>query len=218
MNQLAYNRVFLHKKVEEMLSQYPELEKFLPCKSPDAWVSWALENEALMLVDHAHCEKKAASTAMNLMYRYVDRDSLLHKMSRLAREELLHFEQVHKIMKNRGVTYEHLTASRYAEGLRKHIRTHEPARLIDTLIIGAFVEARSCERFAVLAPHLDEELSKFYLSLLKSEARHFEDYLALAEEYAGENIDDRIQFFKELEQKLIEEPDAEFRIHSGPPA
>ena len=200
-----------------MLSAYPELSKFLPCESPEAWVKWAIDNQTLMLVDHAHCEKKAASTAMNLMYRYVDRDNLLHKMSRLAREELLHFEQVHKIMKGRGVDYVHLSASRYAEGLRKHIRTHEPARLVDILIIGAFVEARSCERFAALAPHLDEELSKFYLSLLKSEARHFEDYLALAQEYSVGDITDRGQFFRELEEALILEPDTEFRIHSGPP-
>jgi len=200
-----------------MLSPYPELTIFLPCRSPQAWIDWALSNQDLMLVDHAHCEKKAASTAMNLMYRYVDRDALLHKMSRLAREELLHFEQVHNIMRTRNIDYVHLSASRYADGLRKYIRTHEPARLIDILIIGAFVEARSCERFAVLAPHLDEELKKFYLSLLKSEARHFEDYLELAEEYAGENIEDRIQFFRELEQALIETPDDEFRLHSGPP-
>ena len=201
-----------------MLSAYPELSNFLPCESPKAWVEWAIENQELMLVDHAHCEKKAASTAMNLMYRYVDRDNLLHKMSRLAREELLHFEQVHKIMKGRGVDYVHLSASRYADGLRKHIRTHEPARLVDILIIGAFVEARSCERFAVLAPHLDEELSKFYLSLLKSEARHFEDYLALAQEYSKEDITERVQFFRELEQDFIQTPDIEFRIHSGPPS
>ena len=201
-----------------MLSAYPELVDFLPCQSPEAWVNWAVENQSLLLNDHAHCEKKAASTAMSLMYRYVDRDNLLHKMSRLAREELLHFEQVHKIMRKRDVAYEHLTASRYADGLRKYIRTHEPARLVDTLIIGAFVEARSCERFAMLAPHLDEELSKFYVSLLKSEARHFEDYLALAEEYAGEPIDERVAFFREIEHKLIIEPDEMFRMHSGPPA
>ena len=200
-----------------MLSAYPELVAFLPCRSPDAWVNWALENQSLLLNDHAHCEKKAASTAMSLMYRYVDRDNLLHKMSRLAREELLHFEQVHKLMRKRDVAYEHLTASRYADGLRKHIRTHEPARLVDTLIIGAFVEARSCERFAVLAPHLDAELSKFYQSLLKSEARHFEDYLALAEEYVGEPITERVEFFRKLEHALIIEPDEEFRVHSGPP-
>jgi len=121
-----------------MLSAYPELVEFLPCESPKAWVNWAIENQTLLLNDHAHCEKKAASTAMSLMYRYVDRDNLLHKMSRLAREELLHFEQVHKIMRKRGIAYEHLSASRYAYGLRKHIRIHEPARLGDTLITGAF--------------------------------------------------------------------------------
>lgn len=201
-----------------MLSAYPELVAFLPCQSPEAWVNWAIENQSLLLNDHAHCEKKAASTAMSLMYRYVDRDNLLHKMSRLAREELLHFEQVHKLMRKRDVAYEHLSASRYADGLRKYIRTHEPARLVDTLIVGAFVEARSCERFAALAPHLDEELSKFYISLLKSEARHFEDYLALAEEYAGEPIDERIEFFRKLEHALIIEPDVAFRVHSGPPS
>lgn len=202
-----------------MLSAYPELVAFLPCPSPQRWIDWALEpeNHSILLVDHAHCEKKAASTAMSLMYRYVDRDNLLHKMSRLAREELLHFEQVHKLMRKRNVSYDHLSASRYADGMRKHIRTHEPARLVDTLIIGAFVEARSCERFAVLAPHLDDELSRFYLSLLKSEARHFEDYLALAQEYSKEPIEERVQFFRDLEQSLIEEPDQEFRIHSGPP-
>lgn len=200
-----------------MLSEYPELVAFLPCESPQAWVQWALENEELLLVDHAHCEKKAASTAMSLMYRYVDRDNLLTKMSQLAREELLHFEQVHKIMRRRNIPYVHLEASRYAHGLRQHIRTHEPAKLVDTLIIGAFVEARSCERFAVLIPHLDDELAKFYRSLLKSEARHFEDYLSLAEEYAGEPIDERIAFFRALEHQLIVEPDNEFRVHSGPP-
>lgn len=200
-----------------MLSPYPELTNFLPCLSPPEWVDWALNNQDLMLVDHAHCEKKAASTAMSLMYRYVERDALLHKMSRLAREELLHFEQVHNIMRARNVEYVHLSASRYAEGLRKNIRTHEPARLIDTLIVGAFVEARSCERFAALAPHLDDELKKFYLSLLKSEARHFEDYLMLAEEYAQESIDGRVELFREVECKLILEADDEFRLHSGPP-
>jgi tRNA-(ms[2]io[6]A)-hydroxylase len=138
-------------------------------------------------------------------------------MSRLAREELLHFEQVHKLMRKRNVTYDHLSASRYADGLRKHIRTHEPARLVDIMIIGAFVEARSCERFAVLAPYLDDELSKFYISLLKSEARHFEDYLELAQEYSKEPIDERVAFFRDLEEKLITEPDTEFRMHSGPP-
>ncbi len=194
-----------------------QLKQFLKCETPQAWIDAALKHEVVLLIDHANCEKKAAATAMNLMYRYVDRTELLHKMSQLAREELIHFEQVVKIMQGKGVKYNHLGPSRYASLLREHIRTFEPAKLTDTLIVGAFVEARSCERFAKLAPELDEELQKFYLSLLRSEARHFEDYLTLAELYAGEDISERVAFFAELEAELITSSDSEFRFHSGRP-
>ena len=194
-----------------------EINSFLACETDDRWVEAALRNQALLLIDHAHCEKKAASTAMSLMYRYVDRPDLLTKMSQLAREELLHFEQVLGLMQQRGIEYDHLTPSRYAKGLRDHARTHEPARLIDVLIIGAFVEARSCERFAKLAPHLDDELGRYYQSLLRSERRHFLDYLQLAELYSGEPIDDRIAHFAAVEQELITSEDSEFRFHSGIP-
>ena len=194
-----------------------QLLQFLKCETPQTWIDVALENESILLTDHANCEKKAAATAMNLMYRYVDRSELLEKMSQLAREELLHFEQVVKIMRAKKVTYSHLGASRYASSLRKHIRSYEPAKLTDTLIIGAFVEARSCERFAKLAPRLDDDLKKFYVSLLRSEARHFEDYLALAELYSEENISKRVAFFAELETELIMTEDSEFRFHSGTP-
>jgi tRNA-(ms[2]io[6]A)-hydroxylase len=200
-----------------MASTMPKVNDFLLCQTPIAWVSSALENQEILLVDHANCEKKAASTAMNLMYRYVDRTELLKKMSQLAREELLHFEQVVKIMQDKGIKYDHLRASRYASSLRENIRSHEPARLVDTLIIGAFVEARSCERFAKLAPELDSDLQKFYLSLLRSEARHFEDYLFLAELYADDDISDRVDFFAKKEAVLITDYDGEFRFHSGNP-
>lgn len=202
-----------------MQTPLQEIEAFLPCPTPDAWIHAAAQPEhlELLLTDHAHCEKKAASTAMTLMFRYVDRADLLNKMSRLAREELIHFEQVLAIMEARGMQYGHLTPSRYAHGLRQHVRTSEPGRLVDVLIIGAFIEARSCERFARLAPHLDEVLAKFYRSLLRSEARHYQDYLSLAESYAGEPITERIAFFREVERELIETPDSEFRFHSGVP-
>lgn len=194
-----------------------EIHQFLLCETPDAWIVQALDHQDLMLIDHANCEKKAAGTAMNLMYRYVDDFELLNKMSRLAREELRHFEQVIAIMQARGIEYPQIQASRYAAKLRKPIRNHEPARLIDTLIVGAIIEARSCERFNKLAPHLDEELKKFYLSLLKSEARHYQDYLGLAKKAAnGESIDDRIQLFLALDQELVQSGDSEFRFHSGP--
>lgn len=192
------------------------IREFLLCATPDAWVQQALREPEILLVDHANCEKKAASTALNLMYRYVDNFELLNKMSRLAREELRHFEQVLAIMRSRAIPYRQISASRYAAELRKPVRSSDPEKLIDTLIVGAIIEARSCERFACLAPHLDEELRKFYESLLKSEARHFQDYLALAKKAAGgKNIDDRVEFFLQLERKLIEEPDQEFRFHSG---
>jgi tRNA-(ms[2]io[6]A)-hydroxylase len=194
------------------------IQNFLHCETPDAWVETAKQsdNQAVLLLDHANCEKKAASTAVNLMYRYVGDFELMHKMSRLAREELRHYEQVMQIMQKRGIAYEQITPCRYAGELRKPVRTHEPARFVDTLIVGAIIEARSCERFAKLAPHLDEELKAFYLSLLKSEARHYEDYLHLAKKMAGgEDISERVDVFLTLEKSLIESADTEFRFHSG---
>ncbi len=194
------------------------IKAFLNCETPAAWIERALLELDTLLIDHANCEKKAASTAMNLMYRYVDRSELLQKMSQLAREELLHFEQVVAILQQRNIPYVHIEPSRYASGLRQHIRLQEPGKLIDTLIIGAFIEARSCERFAALSPALDAELQKFYQSLLRSESRHFMDYLQLAQAYANEDISERISFFAEREAELILSDDSQFRFHSGMPA
>lgn len=199
------------------MPQLSEIKEFLICETPQEWIDKALQNIELLLIDHAHCEKKAASTAMSLIYRYVDRVEMLHKMAQLAREELLHFEQVLEIMRERNIEYRHLTPSRYASGLRALVRTHEPARFVDILIVGAFVEARSCERFAMLAPHLEAPLDKFYRSLLRSEGRHYQDYLALAELYSDEPIKARIELFAEKEGQLILAPDSEFRFHSGTP-
>lgn len=192
-----------------------ELLAFLQRPTPDAWVAQALQHPEELLIDHANCEKKAASTALNLMFRYIDKPDLLQKMSRLAREELRHFEQVTALMSKRGITYRALSASHYAQRLRQHIRTVEPGRLVDTLIVGAFIEARSCERFARLAPHLDAELGDFYRSLLKSEARHYQDYLTLAQAYADGPIDERVAFFAAAEAQAVIENDSEFRFHSG---
>jgi tRNA-(ms[2]io[6]A)-hydroxylase len=199
------------------MTDIQHIEAFLPCATPDLWLENALNNQAIMLVDHANCEKKAASTALNLIYRYTDNFELLNKMSRLVREEMRHIEQVIKIMKRRDIPYQHISASRYAAGLREVVRKDDPGRLVDVLIVGAFIEARSCERFAKIAPHLDNELKEFYQSLLKSEARHYQDYLALATKAAGnESIDQRIAVISQCEQELIEAPDTEFRFHSGP--
>ena len=193
-----------------------ERKQFLGSETPDAWVNNALNNQNLMLIDHAHCEKKAATTALNLINRYPHDDELLHKMSRLAREELRHFEQVLKFIKKRKLRFSNLTASRYAASLREHVRSHEPAKLADILIIGAFIEARSCERFAKIAPLLDDDLAEFYLSLLKSESRHYRDYLTLAGKNESKDLEGRVAFFRAIENDLIIQPDKEFRFHSGP--
>ena len=193
-----------------------EIKEFLGSETPDLWVKNAVANQADMLIDHAHCEKKAATTALNLINRYPHDDDLLMKMSRLAREELRHFEQVLKFLKKRGIRYTNFTASRYAAKLRDHVRKQEPEKIADIMIIGAFIEARSCERFAKIAPLLETDLSEFYISLLKSESRHYQDYLTLAKKYAKKDIEVRIQYFREIENKLISEPDTEFRFHSGP--
>ncbi len=211
--------VNLKHKPESMQTDIQPIIDFLPCRTPEVWIQEAIKPENLenLLIDHCNNEKKAAATAFNLMFRYVDKPELLSKMSRLAREELRHFEQVVALMVKRNIGYRHMNASGYAAKLRKGFRNHEPAKLIDTLIIGAFIEARSCERFHALAPHLDQELNKFYLSLLKSESRHFQDYLTLARSYADEPIESRIEHFSKLEADAILSADNQFRFHSGVP-
>lgn len=191
--------------------------EFVACATPRAWIDAALANQDILLIDHANCELKAASTAMNLLFRYTNRPELLARVSQLAREELLHFEQVVELMKARGIDYRQVSAARYASGMRAGARTSEPGKLVDTLVIGAFIEARSCERFAALAPFLDEELARYYRFLLRSEERHYTDYLDLARLYAGAPIDDRIAHFRHIERELIESPDPDFRFHSGAP-
>lgn len=191
---------------------------FLPCRTPDAWLAAAVGSLNVLMIDHANCEKKAAATAMSLMHRYTDNTPLLNKMSRLAREELRHFEQVLKLMTQRGIAYEYVTASRYAQTLRGKIREKDPLKLVDTLIVGALIEARSCERFAALAPHVDEALGDFYTSLLKSESRHFSDYIILAKGVTDANVvEERLALFRSVEKGLIESEDTDMRVHSGVP-
>ncbi|TBU99762.1 tRNA-(ms[2]io[6]A)-hydroxylase [Stutzerimonas kirkiae] len=197
----------------------PEIHEFLGCRTPDGWVRAALAEQDVMLIDHKNCEFKAASTALSLIARYNLHIDLVNYMSRLAREELVHHEQVLRLMKRRKVALRPISASRYASGLRKVVRSHEPCRLVDTLVVGAFIEARSCERFESLVPHLDDELGKFYFGLLKSEARHFQNYLRFAYQYGeAADVDQVIERVRAVERELIESPDSEFRFHSGVPA
>ena len=190
---------------------------FLGCSTPQAWLDEAVNNLDILMQDHANCEKKAAGTAMNLMFRYSFFTDLQVKLAQLVREEMLHYEQVLEFMTKRGQEWKGLSAGRYAGELRKEIRTYEPEALIDVMIIGAFVEARSCERFHALIPYIeDAELAKFYTTLVRSEARHFEDYLRLAQLYGGD-ISKRASIFLAIENEFILATDTVFRFHSGIP-
>ncbi|APC97199.1 tRNA-(ms[2]io[6]A)-hydroxylase [Francisella frigiditurris] len=201
--------------MEYKYANFETVEDFLLCETPTSWIKKALENIDLMLLDHAYCEKKAASAAISYLYRHPDKPDLIMRMSKIAREELVHYEQVQRILKKRGISYKNISASRYAEGLQKVVRTDKEGRFIDALIVGAYIEARSCERFAKIAPYLDDELKKFYNGLLESEKRHFTVYLHFAEKYSDKDISEHIQRIGEVEKELILSKDKEFRFHSG---
>ncbi len=196
------------------------IAEFFTVRTPAEWVAEAVSKLPELLHDHANCELKAAGTALGFIYRYPERAELAYRMSRLAREELRHFEQVRKMLAEMDVAFEHVSASRYAGTLRRACRDKEPERLLDILLVGALIEARSCERFAVLAPHLPNKIGKFYTGLLASEARHFEHYLDLAREEVSiseTQFDQRLAELKAIEAELITSPDGEFRFHSGIP-
>jgi tRNA-(ms[2]io[6]A)-hydroxylase len=188
--------------------------------TPAAWVSEACANPDLLLIDHANCEKKAASTALALMFAYAEDLHLSDKMSRLAREELRHYEQVAKLMRSLNVVPRRLAPGRYAERLRRLVARSEPQREVDLMICGAFIESRSCERFAALAPSIAKPIASLFEGLHAAEARHFKVYLDLgrrAAERADIEWQSRVDAFAALETELVTSPDPVFRFHSGPP-
>lgn len=193
----------------------------LQAPTPSAWVEHAAEHWAKLLVDHANCEKKAASTALSLMFAYPEDTALSGAMARLAREELKHFEQVQKTMTALAVPVVRQEPGRYAAGLRGLVRTANPGRKLDLLLVGALIEARSAERFRLLAPRLPEPLAELYARLERSEGRHYELYLRLA--YEADPSDgraesaERLAVIAEREAELATAPDTRFRFHSGPP-
>jgi tRNA-(ms[2]io[6]A)-hydroxylase len=187
--------------------------------TPTGWYEVAVERWRELLVDHANCEKKAASTALSLIFTYSEDMQLTDRLSRLAREELRHFEQVQKYMRELDVPFARLSPSRYGEGLRRVINKHEPGRLIDLLLLGALIEARSCERFVGLSSRLSAPLADFYGGLAHSEARHQSLYLRLVETRAQEmDWQKRLRDIAEVEAELATSPDPQFRFHSGLPS
>jgi tRNA-(ms[2]io[6]A)-hydroxylase len=193
----------------------------LSAPTPVAWVVQACGLPEVLLIDHANCEKKAASTALSLMFAYAEDLDLAAKLSRLAREELRHYEQVAKMMGALKIVPQRLAPGRYAMRMRQLVSTGEPQREVDLMICGAFIEARSCERFAALGEAIGAPLSDLFGGLHQAEARHYKIYLSLAGRAAaraGVNLEPRIAAFAALEAQLITSPDAVFRFHSGPPA
>jgi len=185
--------------------------------TPPAWMEAAAGRWRELLNDHAQCEKKAASTALALMFTYPEDRRLSILLSRLAREELRHFEQVERLMAQLEVPFERQRPGRYASGLRAQLRTADPGRKLDLLLTGALIEARSCERFRLLVPRLPAEVAAFYEQLARSEARHFEEYLELAREVAPRQWQARLQELAAHEAQLATAPDEQLRFHSGPP-
>lgn len=190
----------------------------LRAPTPRAWVDAARADLPTLLVDHANCEKKAASTALALIFAYPEDRALAVSLSRLAREELKHFEQVERLMRRLAVPHQRLKPGRYAGELRKLVRTHEPKRKLDLMIVHALIEARSCERFRLLATHLPESVCALYQQLERSEARHFEMYLEFAKaEYPADEIGARLETIATREAELATSADRELRFHSGVP-
>jgi tRNA-(ms[2]io[6]A)-hydroxylase len=190
----------------------------LRAATPRAWIDAAIADLPTLLVDHSNCEKKAASTALALIFAYPEDRPLNVALSRLAREELKHFEQVERLMKRLDVPHKRMAPGRYASELRKCVRSHEPKRKLDLMIVHALIEARSCERFRLLAKKLPADVRELYEQLERSEARHFEIYLEFAErEYGAAEIAERLDVIAAREAELATAPDRELRFHSGPP-
>ena len=185
----------------------PFAHPLLRVATPAAWIRAACASREVLLIDHANCEKKAASTALALMFAYAEDLELAAKMSRLAREELRHYEQVARLMGSLGVKPQRLAPGRYAERLRRLVARSEPHREVDLMICGAFIEARSCERFAALSAEARHQ--RVYLDLARRAARRAGTAAAAFEE--------RVEEFATLEAELITLPDPVFRFHSGPP-
>ena len=195
-------------------------EQILLAATPESWLTAACERWQELLVDHLGCEKKAASTALALIFAYPEDGAMTLALSRLAREELRHFEQVQALMQELAVPFARAKPGRYAAGLRSVSHTAEPHRKLDLLLTGALIEARSAERFAKLAPRLAAPLDRFYAQLQRSEARHFQLYLRLAIQAAqlgGLDWRARLTALASREAELATLPDAQFRFHSGSP-
>ena len=188
----------------------------LQSTSSERWLKLVAEHLDEILVDHAHCEKKAAGTAMNLLFAYVDHLELTQAMTEIVNEELAHFHMVMDLLQRRRIRFRKLAPSSYGRKLHELIRKFEPGRAVDRLLVAGLIEARSCERFSLLRDYVpDPELREFYGSLFESEARHHSTYIRLAKEFATEeDVKERLAWLANEEAKIIEAGDELARMHS----
>ena len=190
----------------------------LQSETSERWLQQVDDHLDEILIDHAHCEKKAAGTAMNLLFAYVDNEELAREMTEIVNEELEHFNQVLDLLPARGIQFCKQTPGAYGRKLHEHNRKIEPKRAIDRLLIASLIEARSCERFSLLRDRIadrDPELSEFYGSLFESEARHHTTYVRLAKHFADEpTVTKRLDELAQIEAQIIDAGDELPRMHS----
>ena len=188
----------------------------LHAPSSDRWLRQVSANIEELLIDHAHCEKKAAGTAMNLLFAYVENPDVCRAMTEIVQEELSHFHLVLDLLERRKVRFRKMPPSKYAERLRMLANKLEPMRAVDRLLIAGLIEARSCERFGLLRDHLaDTELAAFFGGLFESEARHHSTYVRLAKLFAPEDrVNARLAELALEEGRIIAEGDSLPRVHS----
>lgn len=182
----------------------------------DAWVEQAIANLDTILLDHSHCERKAAGVALNFMFRYPSNTKMVRELTAIAREELEHFELVNQWLEKRNVRLAALSAPPYGASLKTQVRKQEPLQFLDNLLITGLIEARSHERLGLLAANCPEpELAKFYRGLMASEARHFGTYWVLADHYfERETVMQRLDELAMVESEILSTLHPEPRIHS----
>lgn len=180
------------------------------------WLPSVREHVDELLIDHAHCEKKAAGTAMNLIFAYVDRVDLVRELKTIVDEELEHFTMVLDLLERRGIPFRRLKPSDYGRQLNDLVRKQEPHKAVDRLLVAALIEARSCERFALLRDGIgDAELADFYGSLFESEARHHATYVRFAREFADDDtVRSRLEELAEAEAEIVSTVTPLPRMHS----
>lgn len=182
----------------------------------DQWLAQVDKYLDEILVDHAHCEHKAAAVAMSLLGAYIENRELCEEMTKIVEEELEHFHMVLDVLQKRGIEFRLQPPGHYGRELNKLVRPNEPERAVDRLLIGGLIEARSCERFSLLAKHVkDKELADFYEGLFESEARHHSTYVRLAKQFADpEVVKERLNELAAAEAEIIGKGNPLPRMHS----